>query len=170
MCNKVYYSMQDTRRHLQIINREMAKRGFKPDLMVAISRGGLIPGVYMSHYHHVPLVCLTVDDYKQPCRNIALHQVADALREQKKVLIVDEICDTGKVLRNIWDTLEAMCPELETASNHACKCSVVERNLHTAVLIDNEAEDLFWCDYVGEAINKVENPGWIVFDWEEWWA
>lgn len=162
--------MHDTRSHLQIINREMAKRGFKPDLVAAISRGGLIPGVYLSHYHNTQFVCLTIDEYKQPLRNVALHQVADTLRAQQRVLIVDEICDKGTVLRNIWDVLYSMCPELETESKHSVQATVVERNLHAAVLIDNEAENLFMADYVGEAINKHEDSSWIVFDWEEWWT
>jgi len=38
-----------------------------------------------------------------------------------------------------------------------------------AVMINNEASDFTDVDYVGLNINKLEEPIWCVFPWEEWW-
>jgi uncharacterized protein len=55
------------------------------DAIYAIPRGGLVPGVLLSHKLYIPL--LTSFD------EVLLYKKAD-----KKVLIVDEISDSGKTL------------------------------------------------------------------------
>jgi hypothetical protein len=37
-------------------------------------------------------------------------------------------------------------------------------------LIENEPSKFGGVDYVSKFINKNENPQWIVYPWEEWWA
>jgi hypoxanthine phosphoribosyltransferase len=91
--------------------------------------------------------------------------ISNALKQNKKVLMVDEICDIGNTLHELWDIFYANCSELAEGEPAA---TVVERNLHTAVLVYNEGSDLFVPDYVGTVIDKNEEPTWVVFDWELW--
>jgi hypothetical protein len=37
-----------------------------------------------------------------------------------------------------------------------------------ALAVDNDASPVE-VNYIGESINKAEDPQWIVFPWEEWW-
>jgi hypothetical protein len=36
-------------------------------------------------------------------------------------------------------------------------------------MVNNEASDFKDVNYVGQSINKLEEPIWCVFPWEEWW-
>ena len=166
---EVLYPLESMRSQLSTIIRQMMLNKFKPDCIAAVSRGGLVPGVYLSHYFDVELVVIVVDDAHYPKADIAIHKIADTLRENKLVLLVDDICDKGTTFRNIWDALYKMCPEIETKSGINNNTTVVERCLHSAALIYNEGEELFCPDYYGTAINKTDDPSWIVFGWEAWW-
>jgi hypothetical protein len=38
-----------------------------------------------------------------------------------------------------------------------------------AVLINNESSNYEHVDYSGRNINKLDDPCWVVFPWENWW-
>jgi hypoxanthine phosphoribosyltransferase len=153
-----FFTKKDSDKLLIRIARGLALDEFKPNVIAAISRGGLVIGVQFSHYYATELLVLSIDANKQVRLNIAFHDIVSALRAGQKVLLVDEICDKGHTLHNI-------CGLLQRFSSSA----LFEENFRTAVLVHNEGEDLFYPDYVGEVINKYDDPRWIVFDWEAWW-
>lgn len=77
--------------------REMTREKYKPDFIVGISRGGLVPAIMLSHQLNVPMlpvVWSTRDFIAEDRERIEAiqHHVMD---ESKQVLIVDDICDTG---------------------------------------------------------------------------
>jgi hypothetical protein len=41
-------------------------------------------------------------------------------------------------------------------------------NVKVACLIENTGSE-FEVDYIGDIVNKIDDPQWIVFPWEEWW-
>jgi hypothetical protein len=53
---------------------------------------------------------------------------------------------------------------------HAAWDAVWNSNVKFAVLINNEASNYKDIDYMARNINKLEDPAWIVFPWENWWA
>ena len=174
--DKLFYTDEAMRSDLRSIIREMGKKRLRPDYVLGIARGGLIPATLLSHYFDAPLLTAKVSlrDHKE---TMPLDHVAKVLNEGKIVLMVDDICDSGDTLKYIWDTLFEMCPTIAPQPLDSygqpygtTDATVVERNLHTAVLIHNEGEKLFDPDYVGTSINKRENDAWVVFPWEEWWA
>jgi hypoxanthine phosphoribosyltransferase len=83
---------------------------------------------------------------------------------RKNILIVDDINDTGATLQWIKDDWASGClpNEIETWNN------IWNDTVRFAALIDNDASP-FEVNYIGESINKAENPQWVVFPWEEWW-
>lgn len=70
----------------------------KTDCIVAISRGGLIVARILSDFLALPIFNISIDSYldigqnKQP----RLTQGINFSLEKKNVLLVDEICDSGK--------------------------------------------------------------------------
>jgi hypoxanthine phosphoribosyltransferase len=154
------FSRDDSNRLMGRIVRELCLDGFKPDVIAAISRGGLVMGVQFSHYFATELIVITVDEHKQPQRDRAFNQLLAAIGSGRKVLLADEICDKGITLSAIVDAID---------QNFISRMHIVQSNLKTAVLVHNEGVKLFCPDYVGEVINKYEDPSWIVFDWESWW-
>jgi len=160
MTNKVYYSWQDIEDMTADIIQQIVvdKNNFKPDYVVGLTRGGLIPSTMISHYFQVPMHTLEIklrDHATVPESNKWM--ASDAV-QGKNILIVDDINDTGETLSWIKQDWE--------------KSGKVnwESNVRFAVLIENEPSQFGRVNYVSKSINKNENPQWIVYPWEEWWA
>ena len=157
---KEYYNWENIEDMVSDIVQQIAVDGdnFKPDYVVGLTRGGLIPATMLSHYYQVPMHTLEIklrDHSVEPESNKWMAQ--DAV-DGKKILIVDDINDTGDTLnwlKNDWNKQgEINWPA----------------NIRFAVLTENEPSKFGDVDYVSKFINKNENPSWIVYPWEEWWA
>ena len=154
---KVYVSWNDVQRQVQELVRQMWQDRWVPDYVVGITRGGLTPANLISQYLDVDMHALKVSlrDSGNDCES-NLWMQGDATLENKNILIVDDINDSGATLNWIRDDWG---PEVEWG-----------RNVRVAVLYDNESSDsIHTPDYSAESINKAADPQWIVFPWEEWW-
>ena len=58
--NKIYYSERTIKTWVHDIIRAMNHDGFRPDYIVGLTRGGLVPAVMLSHYLNVPMHSLGV--------------------------------------------------------------------------------------------------------------
>jgi len=56
MSNKYYYSWKECLIDIQKIARQVSLSDFNPDVIVGVSRGGLVPGVALSHWFQLPMV------------------------------------------------------------------------------------------------------------------
>jgi hypoxanthine phosphoribosyltransferase len=180
--NKVFYKESTVRAWVHDIIRAMNADGWRPDYVVGITRGGLVPATMLSHYLDVPMETLKVslrDGGENGCES-NLWMAEDAfgyvnLEDQntgvrsdpalrKNILIVDDINDSGATLNWIKQDWPSGC-----LPNDERWAEVWGNNVRTAVLINNEASEFADVDYVGLSINKMEEPIWCVFPWEEWW-
>jgi xanthine phosphoribosyltransferase len=157
---KEYYNWENVEDMISDIVQQIAVDGdnFKPDYVVGLTRGGLAPATMLSHYYQVPMHTLEIklrDHSVEPESNKWMAQ--DAV-DGKKILIVDDINDTG-------DTLAWIKQDWEKTGEINWPA-----NIRFAVLVENEPSKFGDVDYVSKFINKNENPQWIVFPWEEWWA
>lgn len=122
------------------IIRKIEKDNFKPSNIVGITRGGLIPAIYLSHWYEIPLTTLKVS-FKD-------HIHADRIKLPENSLVIDDICDSGETFFYIKE---------------------INNNIKFAALIHNISNN-FNIDYYGTEINKKENPNlWVKFQWENWW-
>jgi len=165
------------------IIRQITLDSFRPDYVIGITRGGLVPAVLISHYFNIPMHTLKVSlrsspqDTESNCwmAEDAFGYVDLAERDtlksrwdtkkRKNILIVDDINDSGATfnwIKNDW--AQSCFPDETQAWN-----SVWNHNIKFAVMVDNEASDFEGIDYFGEAINKIEDPAFIQFPWERWW-
>lgn len=182
---KVYVSWSDVQRQVQELIRQMWRDGWQPDYVVGITRGGLTPANLISQYLGCPMHSLKVtlrDGEELDCESNAW-MAEDAFgyvpqeertQEQpgynqesrrKKILIVDDINDSGATLTWIKRDWQGSC----LPKDHAWQ-DVWNHNVRVAVLYDNEGSGSgLDVDYCAETINKIEDPQWIVFPWEEWW-
>lgn len=153
---KVYVSWSDVQRQVQEICRQMWKDQWVPDYVVGITRGGLVPANLISQYLDVPMETLKVSlrENGEDCESN--FWMSDDAVEGRNILVVDDINDSGATLNwilNDWD--------------HQIKWG---ENVRIAVLYDNEtSSSRISPHYSAEDINKVADPQWIVFPWEEWW-
>ena len=120
---------------------------WEPDAIVGLTRGGLIPAVQFSHMFNVKLYTLNISlrDGKAPSAKFDWKQ----LEKYSRVLIIDDINDSGSTLREIHNqfyTRAYMNPKFATLLSK--RSSVME------------------VDYAGEHINKSRENDWVVFPWE----
>lgn len=181
MSIKVTYYQEHINKWLHIILRDMGKDNWKPDYVVGIGRGGLIPAVMLSNYLEIPMHSLKVTfrEGQEDCES-NLWMAEDAFgyvtpsKESestfdpdaaKNILVVDDINDTGRTIQWIKNDWESGCWPMDQRWEQ-----VWGHNVKFAVMINNESSNFKDVDYTGLTINKHEDPTWCVFPWECWWG
>ena len=166
---KIYYTAKQTEGQVLEILRQMQKDNWKPDYVVGITRGGLVPANMISQYLGVPMHALHVslrDGNEKDCEsNCWMSEDAYGyLADPKKILIVDDINDSGATLNWIKrDWIGSCLPQEEKWD------SIWNDSTRFAVLVDNQDSQFNDINYAAEEINKAEEDCWIIFPWECWW-
>ena len=87
---------------IQVAN-QIRRSGYKPDLLVAISRGGWVPGRVLSDLLENPnLATIKVEHYIGIYKTRARPKITQPLPievKEKRILLVDDIADSGKSLK-----------------------------------------------------------------------
>ena len=101
---KTYFTTGQMRNALIQIEDQMVHSNWMPTTILGINRGGCIPGVYLSHRLSVPHEVLDVrlrDHTAKP----DLRVLEKAFAWQKKILIIDDINDSGATFKYILNNL-----------------------------------------------------------------
>ena len=160
------------------ICRDISNDSWKPDYVVGITRGGLLPALMISHYFNIPCQTLKVslrDNYETES-NCWMAEEAFGYYEgsdekyqpsiKRNILIVDDINDTGATINWILNDWRASC-----LPAHSGWDQVWNNNVRFAVIVDNESsQSEVKMDYCGLEVNKAVNNVWIDFPYEDWWA
>lgn len=123
-----------------------------PICVIAPVRGGLVPGVMMSHLLGIPLfpISYSLRDHK------ANEDIPDSVFEfvtrstNKRVILIDDIIDAG-------DTIKGLVAKI--------KDRIDEIDIEIASLIHNTAQD-FVPDYPGWPIDRNKDDEFVEFFWE----
>jgi len=146
---KHYYSWQDVENMCSSIVLQMYNNNWRPDYIVGLTRGGNIPATIISNMLDIPCEAMKVsfrnDDRVD--KNFWLSELV----QEKNILIVDDINDTGATfewIKNDW---------------------MLENILHKvkfATLTENIASDFGDVSYHVHEVNKAEEDVWLVYPWE----
>jgi len=161
MTNKRYISQKEIETGVLDIVSQMYSDDWRPDMIVGVTRGGLIPAVMMSHYTGIRMETIDVrlrDTFNSPEHALWMAEDAGA---GKRILILDDINDTG-------ETFKWIVKDWEESNPPADWLDIWGNTVRFATIIDN-APSKFDVDYTSIEINKAEDPAWIVFPFEEWW-
>ena len=93
---KLIYTWEEQLSDTEDICAQINKDNFLPDVIVGISRGGLIPGVMISHKLNIPFKPVHASTRDFPHWENYLPKANDS-----KVLIVDDICDSGETFERL---------------------------------------------------------------------
>ena len=154
MSKKLWYPWNEMRRDVNTLCREITLDKFDPCCIVGISRGGLTPGVMMSHWLQKPF-----KPVKASLRDFPEWEDYLPRKTDERVLIVDDICDSGETFAKMSSHIKG--PRL---------------NSPLELPTDVRFASLWWnneCDfephyYAQECAKDSENI-WIHFPWEHWW-
>lgn len=123
------------------------RRDYNPDVIVGIARGGLIPAVRLSHLLGDKMLrIIHVKYYKGVnLRREEPELLADVGKLEGKVLVVDDVADTGT-------TLEFVVRHLKERGAKEVRIATIAWKPHSRIKPDF---------YI------FETDKWIVFPWEE---
>ena len=147
------------------ICRDISTDNWRPDYIVGISRGGLLPAVMISHYFDIPMKPLQVS-LRDNVETVSDLGMAEDAFDGKNILIVDDINDQGTTLNWIMQDWPSGCFPYDERWEH-----VWGSNVRFAVVVDNLASLCsVGMNYWGMEVNKAEQNVWIEFPYEEWWT
>jgi len=112
MSEKIIVSYENVVSAVDHITNQIIESGNIPDVIVGLTRGGLIPAVMLSHRLKLPMKTI-----QWSTRDYPLKESLDELRIYRKILIVDDICDSGVTLNGLLYDLNVVAPitKVETA-------------------------------------------------------
>lgn len=158
--SKVFYNWNKIETAVSDIGSQITRSDWRPDYIVGISRGGLIPAVLLSQYLNVPMKPLQVSlrDHIDTVSDCIMAEDAVAL---KNILIIDDINDTGETIAWIKQDWVSMTSSAnwDKIWGHNVRFGTINNNVGSKESVD----------YYSTTVNKTENDLWVVYPWEEWW-
>lgn len=156
MSNKLRFSYGQMESTLDNFVKQIVKNPDPYDRIIGIARGGLVPAVRLSHRLGVPMCIVT---WTLRDGNIQSHadiqQIVQLLKQGKRLLIVEDIIDSGRTINSI---LEYLYSELNE------QCFLADQ-LHIATMINNVDVNLI-PNYTGISISRDIDDAWYEFWWE----
>ena len=136
--DKHYLSADEYLRDTWRLAAAVRKSGWKPDILIALWRGGAPVGVALHEFfkvsgwfvQHIPLKCASYTGIGANPGGVAFTHgdiVFGMLRKGDKVLVVDDVFDTGKTAAAVREKLDAVGAEMRMA----CVYWKPEKNITT---------------------------------------
>ena len=175
MIKKHYYSWTDVEQMCTQIVNQMYADNWRPDYIVGITRGGNVPATIISNMTGIRCEALKVSlrDGEEGSFNdsaawmaedaygVLDGKIASGSPTSKKILIVDDINDTGATFQWIQEDWKAGCMPDDPKWDR-----VWGNNVRFATLTENEASNFGGVTYSCHALNKAEEDVWLVYPWE----
>lgn len=161
---KVYYNWKDIEAAVIKIGNQMRDDNWHPDYIVGLTRGGLSPAVLLSQYTGVPMHTLKVSLRDEHNCESNLWMAEDAFNG-KRILIVDDINDTGATLAWIKEDWQSSCSPKDQRWRAE---GVFGTNVRIAAIVDNMSSNER-IHYPSIKIDKSKEDCWVSFPWEEFW-
>ena|SRR3990167_7719265 len=128
---------------------KIKKSKFKPDYLIGITVGGLIPlGLIAEKLDIRNVLTVSAGSYLGKVQGeLKVKYLPEINLKGKKILLIDEVAETGKTLKNLsQEIIEKYQPS----------------ELRTAVLVFNKKDSKFLPNFIAS-----ETEDWVVFPWEK---
>ena len=162
----ITYDWRKVERSLQDIAMQMYKDNWRPDYIVGITRGGLVPAVMLSHMTDIPMHTLCVqlgaeglDENTES--NCWMAEDAYGYNEkQKNILVIDDINRGGDALAWLMNDWKSSCLPGDTLTWE----SVWHNNVKFAALM-SDPNSIVETDYFSAEL-PTDLETWVEFPWE----
>ena len=128
-----------------------ADTAWVPSFIIGIGRGGLVPSVFLSHASGLPTLSVDYSSQVEDFARAPLERLARRTRDGERLLLIDDINDTGGTIERIRAIL----------AEHGADPA----NLRFATLIDN-VRSAAKVDYRAQIIDRAVTKDWFIFPWE----
>lgn len=112
-----FYSWDDYIRLNEKLVATVAKSGWEFDNILCLSRGGMRPGDFFSRVYDMPLAILSTSFYREAKGTVqSTLDIAECVtgvsRLEGRVLLVDDMVDSGKTIKEVIEVLKQRYPEI----------------------------------------------------------
>ena len=144
-----YFEKEDFIDSLNKIVEQIENSNWSPKVIISINRGGCVPGIYLSHRLNLKHKVIDIQ-LRDSNRSPDFKLVKQKIKRFDNILLVDDINDSGKTLKTIYNLSNAY-----------------SKKIYNATLIYNQ-ESIIKTDFYGRMIKRSEDKNWYIFPWEEW--
>lgn len=143
------YTFENFNDDIDKIVYQIKTKGKQYDYIVGLVRGGSIPAVVLSHrLDDSPQVIMVAWSHREDRRDHNAF-IPEAIRSGKSVLIIDDIIDSGRSIKEILDDWNVTTDQVDIAA-----------------LIYNTSQDVP-AHYYGRTIDRNTDVQWVNFWWEK---
>jgi hypoxanthine phosphoribosyltransferase len=136
---------------VETLARLLEADDWRPDFLVGIGRGGLVPAAYLSHRTGIQMLSVDHSSGEAGFGDELLDKLAKKITSGSNILIVDDINDSGGTIQYLRAAIEAKTDE--------------PGRLRVAVLVHN-VRSKAKAEYHGSEIDRERDKRWYVFPWE----
>lgn len=142
------YFWQDVDTQVSRLSSSIKRLQFRPDMVVGIARGGLVPATILSYCLDVP-VCSLQWQHRDLEQKKDTNQLEEIMIASKTgIVIVDDILDSGKTLKGIHETVATLLNEYPTVSIPIVYAVCVKRSEQASpvpnLIFGTELENFDW--------------------------
>ncbi len=149
-----YLTYEQIEQQVESIAQQLKSGKWQPDLIVALSRGGLLPGVRLSYLLDLPCRAVNLSLRDHPTNQLLAQEWQQLLREDgRRVLVVDDINDSG-------DTILAV-----QQGWHPFVSGEFSEQVRFAVLLNKNSSSVS-ANYWAQMVEHSQQHIWWVFPWE----
>lgn len=144
-------TMEAFLRQIDALAQRLAASAWRPDYLVGIGRGGLVPATYLSHATGLAMLSVDMSAKLPDFGEALLTRLAARAAAGATLLFVDDINDSGRTINHVRDLLTQAGAPAE-----AIRFAVLMDNLRSGASVD----------YRAETIDRAVTRDWFVFPWE----
>ena len=135
---------------LEAVAQAIEGDGWRPDFLVGIGRGGLVPAAYLSHRIGIQMLSVDHSSGEHGFADALLDRLAEKIRAGSRILIVDDINDSGGTIAYLRAAIDGKSGD--------------PAGLRIAVLVHNVRSPAK-AEYRGSEIDRDADKRWYVFPW-----
>ena len=132
------------------LGKQIQLYNMRPDLIIGVSRGGLMPANTLSQMLNIPLIPVSYSSKKGKGDDRNHDNRLPVIDGKKTILILDDICDSGHTLKEIADIYT-------NVTNHTVyTAAIYYKRISNPPIVPN----LMW-------VTIPEDAPWVIFPWEK---